>query len=369
MLKSYRFTILFVFTGLIVMMSASWVTSYRATSQAKAGLRQVAERSAVADTEHILSMVRNQGSMMGGQSSPAGSAMDMQQGSAMDMQQSEPFTLDWIASPQGLPGTYGMVTEGLNVTKLNLFDLDGTIVWSSDPSSIGNSNHNSLWFQQARDGIVMTKLEEGKTSVTSDGTVTELDIVEVYLPLRSDPSSDPIGVIEVYRDATQDFSGIVDSMGREALLSNATTLGSLFIVLFCFILVANIAINRSRRREKALADARMSEQKRRGKALRQSGEEYRSLVENLSEGVSIRVGRKRVFVNQAYVDIYGLDNKALALNHKTGEFLAPGEADKIGDHLLVVEQGESVPEPYEYRIQRPDGATRTLESVAASTTY
>lgn len=52
---------------------------------------------------------------------------------------SRPLTLRFLAGPQGLPARYPLLTEGLNIAKINLYDLTGTSVWSTDPRSPGIS--------------------------------------------------------------------------------------------------------------------------------------------------------------------------------------------------------------------------------------
>ena len=50
---------------------------------------------------------------------------------------------DYLAGPDGLTPLTPSLFDGLNIVKLNLFDLNGTTVWSSDPKTIGITKRES----------------------------------------------------------------------------------------------------------------------------------------------------------------------------------------------------------------------------------
>ena len=58
---------------------------------------------------------------------------------------------------------------------------------------------------------------------------------------------------------------------------------------------------------------------------------YENIVEHLADAVVINVGDKRVFVNQAYLKLHGLTDKAEALG-RPGAFIFCGNGDSAGLH-------------------------------------
>jgi len=104
-------------------------------------------------------------------------------------------------------------------------------------------------------------------------------------------------------------------------------------------------------------------------ALRESEERFRALVENSSDAIVINVGTKRVFVNKAFLTIHGLDDMSQALGNSLDQFVLSKDVQLVSERTLARQRGEAVPAIYEYRIRRPDGEERTVETSAAAITY
>ena len=73
--------------------------------------------------------------------------------------------------------------EGFNIVKLNLFDLDGKTVWSSDPGTLGITKRESPGYQEAVAGGAYSKLAKRHKVVDLEGVPRRIDIVETYVPL------------------------------------------------------------------------------------------------------------------------------------------------------------------------------------------
>lgn len=99
---------------------------------------------------------------------------------------------------------YDLVThqmKGTNVVKVKVYALSGVTVFSSDPSQIGEDKIGNGGFLAARDGRVESVLMHRDSMDTFEGTVTDLDVISTYLPIRDEEKS-VVGVIEVYSDVT-----------------------------------------------------------------------------------------------------------------------------------------------------------------------
>ena len=87
-----------------------------------------------------------------------------------------------------------------------------------------------------------------------DGVVRSIDVVETYVPLRATREGQIIGVMELYRDIANDVAVQVDDTKSMVLWTTIATMGTLFLVLFGFVVVADVSILKSRRRELAVVE-------------------------------------------------------------------------------------------------------------------
>lgn len=96
---------------------------------------------------------------------------------------------------------------------------------------------------------------------------------------------------------------------------------------------------------------------------------YRRLVESVADGIAITVGTDRVFVNQAFLDIHGLNNRSEAIGLPVDHFVLPEDKEAVRSRILAREEGHDVETVVEYRIQRTDGELRTLQASVVTIRY
>jgi hypothetical protein len=111
-----------------------------------------------------------------------------------------PLTLDLLTGSSGLPMHYSTLVEGLGVVESSLFDLNGEIVWSTNPASVGRSYIEESLIRSAAAGAVSSKLIKDSDVVGMDGSVQNMDVVSTYVPLQDSPSSPVVGVLEINRE-------------------------------------------------------------------------------------------------------------------------------------------------------------------------
>ena len=68
---------------------------------------------------------------------------------------------------------------------------------------------------------------------------------------------------------------------------------------------------------------------------------YEAIVENLADAVLINVGDKRVFVNQAYLRLHGLTDKAEALGLPVDHFIVPEDRRIVTSRTLARQKGKT----------------------------
>jgi two-component system, cell cycle sensor histidine kinase and response regulator CckA len=115
--------------------------------------------------------------------------------------------------------------------------------------------------------------------------------------------------------------------------------------------------------------AELEERQKVEAALRESEELYRTLVDNMADAISINVAGKRVFVNQAFLDLCGLQEASQVIGTSVEEFYVPEDAHIVVDRTLARQRGEAVPGTYEARMRRVSGEVRTVETSAVAALY
>ena len=143
-MQRFRLTAYFVLTALVVIALAAVVVNRLVGDLARGNLIRIAEENTARDAVHIQAMMRR-GHSMRGMPTPNGKAIQ-------DIPQPRPLSLEYLTSPEGLSGSYQMLVEGLSIVKLNLFDLNGTTVWSTDSKTIRHNQARESSIPESRNG-------------------------------------------------------------------------------------------------------------------------------------------------------------------------------------------------------------------------
>ena len=112
-----------------------------------------------------------------------------------------------------------------------------------------------------------------------------------------------------------------------------------------------------------------AERNRVWETIREREEQYRAAVENVADAIVINVGTTRVFVNNAFLALHGLEDMAQASDLALDHFIVPEDRPIVRARTLARERGEPAPGVYEYRIRRTTGEVRTVESSAVAITF
>ena len=89
-------------------------------------------------------------------------------------------------------------------------------------------------------------------------------------------------------------------------------------------------------------------------------EQYRAAVENVADAIVINVGTTRVFVNNAFLTLHGLDDMSQASGLSLDHFIITEDRPTVRARTLARERGEPAPGVYEYRIRRTTGKSAPL---------
>ena len=168
-----------------------------------------------------------------------------------------PLSLESLAGPDRIPSMYRKLIEGLNIakTKIVLFDLNGYALWSTHPANVDTTKpkrKDSIYWEAAGGDVASKFVLDGEIT-DLDGVSRRIEVLETYMPLRDTPAGEMIGVLEIYRDVSDDIAVQVQDAKRTVLWTTVATMGGLFLALLGFIVVADLSIDRSRRRERQVA--------------------------------------------------------------------------------------------------------------------
>jgi len=112
-----------------------------------------------------------------------------------------------------------------------------------------------------------------------------------------------------------------------------------------------------------LENARLQE------AIRESEEQYRTLVDNANDAIAISHDGKWVFVNKALLQLLGFDHESQALGKPFTQSIVPEERELVRERAERRQRGETVPSIYDIQFRRADGEIRTIQTSAVATTY
>jgi PAS domain S-box-containing protein len=101
----------------------------------------------------------------------------------------------------------------------------------------------------------------------------------------------------------------------------------------------------------------ITERKQTEKALRESEEKYRTLMENVQDGVFLIRDNQMKFVNPAFASMIGYTVEEV-IDKDFQDFIAPEDREIVADRYRRRQAGEDLPSKYEFRLIHKDGKTR-----------
>jgi two-component system, sensor histidine kinase and response regulator len=112
----------------------------------------------------------------------------------------------------------------------------------------------------------------------------------------------------------------------------------------------------------------ITEQSQAERALRDSEEKYRLLVDRMQDGVVVTVEGEIQYCNEAFSRILGYEYAAELIGVRFEELVAPEDLWMVNDRDRRRVRGESVPNQYEFRILRKDSGSRVYVSMSVGLT-
>jgi diguanylate cyclase (GGDEF)-like protein/PAS domain S-box-containing protein len=102
---------------------------------------------------------------------------------------------------------------------------------------------------------------------------------------------------------------------------------------------------------------------------RQSEERYRMAIEFSNDGVALVEGDHHVYVNQAFLNIFGYEKPEDVVGKTPFVVVHPDDLEMVMENSRRRQKGESAPSRYEFKGIRKDGTTLYIDSSVSRITY
>jgi len=175
----------------------------------------------------------------------------------------------------------GQLTVGLPVMKIQIFNLEGLTLYSTNPEDMGvYKTRNPGFISAAQQGNPASKLTFFNQISTFEGKVVDRDLVETYLPIRVGNGAIE-GVFELYSDVTPLVTGIRTSTVN-LMIGFVVVFSFLYVILFFVVRIADRIIKRQYAEiteKNATLEREVAERKRTEAALTKAHDELEQRVE------------------------------------------------------------------------------------------
>lgn len=124
--------------------------------------------------------------------------------------------------------------QGTDVLKIKIFNLDNSIVYSTDSSVVTNQQPEiHTGFQSAKQGKIVSHIEFRNFFMSwNKRKLVDRYVVSSYMPLRNTETNEIEAVFETYSDATELYAHLNDNLSRFTILLSAISFTLFFLVLF-----------------------------------------------------------------------------------------------------------------------------------------
>ncbi|MEG3619190.1 ATP-binding protein [Magnetovibrio sp. PR-2] len=169
-----------------------------------------------------------------------------------------------------------MASSGLDVLKVKVYLLDGTVVYSTDVHQIGSMVGDRGEFKAALEGNVSSLLLHRDLFESIYGQKADRDLVASYVPVMFD--NEIVGVLELYSDVTLTLERV-----KDATLQLVTLLVGLFGLLFLILYMIVLRADRILKKQYNHIQREVEERRQTEKALQHSEMRLQSFLEAASE--------------------------------------------------------------------------------------
>ena len=126
------------------------------------------------------------------------------------------------------------VVRNTPTLRVQIYQLDGRLLFSTDTSQIGVRNNNEAGFLSARKGLALSTISHLDKFSAFDRDIVDRDVLSSYIPLRNNVDGSIDGVMNIYTDVT-DLLASDEREERLVTISEVTVLAILYVILFFIV--------------------------------------------------------------------------------------------------------------------------------------
>lgn len=144
-----------------------------------------------------------------------------------------------------LDRAFSKLTSTHHVVSIKVWALDGTILYSTDPSLVGRV-FASEGLRRALDGEVVSGRSRLRQDENASERTSATELIETYIPIRDEPSGEVIAVSEFYQPTELLDADLMQARVSTWILIVLATLG-MYALLFGIVRAGSDTIDRQRR--------------------------------------------------------------------------------------------------------------------------
>lgn len=188
----------------------------------------------------------------------------------------------------------GMVNDS-GIVRVKVYSRDGTVVYSTNHQQIGQVHVDNPGFVSGIQGQVANKLLYRDHLNPFDDEISDENLIHTYLPILGQDSQRPVGVFEVYTDATD----VVNSAAKSQLIV-VPVVGGVLLLLYLYLLAvvrkADATIEFQRR---MISERTQTLEVLTAKLLSAQEDERKRLADRLHEGIAQSLQAVKLAVERA----------------------------------------------------------------------
>ncbi|MBI3479389.1 MAG: EAL domain-containing protein [Nitrosomonadales bacterium] len=133
---------------------------------------------------------------------------------------------------------------------VQIYQLDGRMLFSTDAAQIGTRNGNDAGFLSARKGLTQSEIAHHDKFSAFDRDIVDRDVLSSYIPLRNNVDGSIEGVMNIYTDVS-DLLASDEREERLVTMSEVAVLVTLYVILFFIVRHAdNVIRNQSEQKRR-----------------------------------------------------------------------------------------------------------------------
>ncbi len=214
-----------------------------------------------------------------------------------------------------------------HIVKIKIYGLDGTTVFSSDTTQIGENKRDNPGFQSALSGQPMSEFVHREQFSTFEKLVEEIDLVSSYVPLLGE--GNVVAVFEQYRDVSDHVEHLNTSQRLIGLML-LIVLGSVYVGLL-------LVVHRGQRTIKQQAVLLEETNQALEQRVVERTQELRAVIDEMPYPILLKDSRGNFqLCNRAVATLYNTTPEAMIGKHDD-DFGVPREiADGFRQNVLAI---------------------------------